>query len=49
MLLIKNGQVIDPASKTDAPMDVLLDGSKRLARGGNLPRSKTPMFSMQLE
>jgi dihydroorotase len=26
MLLIKNGRVIDPASKTDAPMDVLLDG-----------------------
>jgi dihydroorotase len=25
MLLIKNGRVIDPASKTDAPMDVLLD------------------------
>ena len=26
MLLIKNGRVIDPASKTDAPMDVLIDG-----------------------
>ena len=26
MLLIKNGRVIDPASKTDAAMDVLLDG-----------------------
>jgi dihydroorotase len=26
MLLIRNGRVIDPASKTDAPMDVLLDG-----------------------
>jgi len=26
MLLIKNGRVIDPASKSDAPMDVLLDG-----------------------
>jgi dihydroorotase len=26
MLLIKNGRVLDPASKTDAPMDVLLDG-----------------------
>ena len=26
MLLIKNGRVIDPVSKTDAPMDVLLDG-----------------------
>ena len=26
MLLIKNGRVIDPASKTDAAMDVLVDG-----------------------
>src|SRR5215467_13774381 len=26
MLLIKNGRVLDPAFKTDAPMDVLLDG-----------------------
>jgi dihydroorotase len=25
MLLIKNGRVVDPASNTDAPMDVLLD------------------------
>jgi dihydroorotase len=28
MLLIKNGRVIDPASKTDAARDVLLDGEK---------------------
>jgi len=28
MLLIKNGRVIDPASKTDAAIDVLLDGEK---------------------
>src|SRR5207302_787 len=28
MLLIKNGRVIDPASKTDASLDVLLDGEK---------------------
>src|SRR5467141_1260384 len=28
MLLIKNGRVIDPASKTDATLDVLLDGEK---------------------
>jgi dihydroorotase len=26
MLLIKNGRVIDPASKTDAPRDILLEG-----------------------
>jgi dihydroorotase len=28
MLLIKNGRVIDPASGTDAPRDVLLDGER---------------------
>jgi len=26
MLLIKNGRILDPASKTDAPRDILLDG-----------------------
>ena len=28
MLLVKNGRVLDPASNTDAPRDVLLDGEK---------------------
>ncbi|MGB7283289.1 MAG: dihydroorotase [Candidatus Acidiferrum sp.] len=28
MLLVKNGRVIDPATQTDAPLDVLLDGEK---------------------
>jgi len=28
MLLIKNGRVLDPASKTDGVLDVLLDGEK---------------------
>src|SRR5437588_6119220 len=28
MLVIKNGRVIDPASKTDAALDVLVDGEK---------------------
>jgi dihydroorotase len=28
MLLVKNGWVLDPASQTDAAMDVLLDGEK---------------------
>src|SRR5262249_26171777 len=28
MLLIKNGRVMNPASKTDAAMDVLLDGDR---------------------
>jgi dihydroorotase len=36
MLLIKNGRLIDPASKTDAAMDVLLDGElvKEIAAPG---------------
>ncbi len=36
MLLIKNGRVIDPASGTDARMDVLLDGDRIAAVGPNL-------------
>src|SRR5260370_4663448 len=28
MLLVKNGRVIDPARKTDAALDVLLDGDR---------------------
>jgi dihydroorotase len=28
MLLVKNGRLLDPASKTDAAMDVLLDGER---------------------
>ena len=28
MLLIKNGRVLDPASKTDAPRDILVDGER---------------------
>ena len=46
MLLIKNGRVLDPASKTDATLDVLLDGEQIAkigagsfgARRGNLRR-----------
>jgi dihydroorotase len=38
MLLIKNGRVLDPASKMDASMDVLVDGEKiaELASPGKL-------------
>jgi dihydroorotase len=38
MLLIRNGRVIDPASKTDAAQDILLDGEKivELAAAGKL-------------
>ncbi len=28
MLLVKNGRVLDPASRTDAPRDILLDGER---------------------
>ncbi len=34
MLLIKNGRVLDPASRTDAALDVLLDG-ERIAQVGS--------------
>ena len=36
MLLIKNGRVLDPASKTDANLDVLLDGGRIASVGANL-------------
>ncbi len=38
MLLIKNGRVLDPSSKTDAKMDVLIDGEKiaKIAGPGTL-------------
>jgi dihydroorotase len=40
MLLIKNGRVLDPATKTDAVQDVLLDGEKivEVAANGKLTR-----------
>jgi len=31
MLLISNGRVVDPASGTDAPRDILLDGDRIVA------------------
>lgn len=36
MLLIKNGRVIDPATKTDAALDVLVDGDRVAAVGPKL-------------
>src|SRR6202162_2535365 len=36
MLLIKNGRVLDPASRTDAALDVLLDGERIAQVGANL-------------
>ncbi len=39
MLLIKNGRVLDPSSKTDAVLDLLLDGEKikEVAPKGKIP------------
>jgi dihydroorotase len=48
MLLIKNGRVLDPASKTDAAQDILLDGEKivQLAAPGRLAadHKNAPVF-----
>ena len=43
MLLIKNGRVLDPASKTDAVRDLLLDGetiAEIAATGENFSRQR---------
>ncbi|HEY2121346.1 MAG TPA: dihydroorotase [Candidatus Acidoferrum sp.] len=42
MLLIKNGRVLDPASKTDAAQDILLDGERiaEIAPAGKITRAK---------
>jgi dihydroorotase len=46
MLLVKNGRVLDPASKTDAPLDLLLDGENiaDIAAPGKLVPQKTEVF-----
>lgn len=38
MLLIKNGRVVDPVTKTDRIMDILIDGNKIVATGEHLER-----------
>jgi dihydroorotase len=42
MLLIKNGRVLDPASKTDAAQDILLDGEKiaEISAPGKITRAR---------
>ncbi len=42
MLLIKNGRVVDPAGKTDAAQDILLDGEKiaEIGAPGKITRAK---------
>jgi dihydroorotase len=44
MLLIKNGRVLDPASKTDATQDVLLDGARIAKIGANLAAPDAEVF-----
>lgn len=44
MLLIKNGRVLDPASKTDAALDVLLDGDKIAKVGAKLSAPDAEVF-----
>jgi dihydroorotase len=44
MLLIKNGRVLDPASKTDAPLDILLDGDRISKTGANLSAQGAEIF-----
>src|SRR4029077_19907473 len=43
MLLIKNGRVLDPATKTDASLDILLDGEKirEVAPAGKFSSAQT--------
>jgi dihydroorotase len=44
MLLIKNGRVVDPASNTEAPLDVLLDGGSINKVGANLSQPDAEIF-----
>lgn len=44
MLLIKNGRVLDPASQTDAALDVLLDGEKIAQVGPSLSAPGAEVF-----
>jgi dihydroorotase len=46
MLLVKNGRVLDPATKTDQPLDVLLDGERiaDVAAAGKIPTNNAEIF-----
>jgi dihydroorotase len=44
MLLIKNGRVLDPASKMDATVDLLLDGDRIWKTGANLSAEGAEVF-----
>jgi dihydroorotase len=47
MLLIKNGRVLDPARRTDAALDVLLDGERitEVAPAGKIPAHRAEVFN----
>ena len=47
MLLIKNGRVLDPATKTDAALDVLLDGERISKIGAESLRARRGNFRRQ--
>lgn len=44
MLLIKNGRVVDPATKTDAALDVLIDGDRIAKVEANLSAPNAEVF-----
>lgn len=44
MLLIKNGRVVDPVTKTDSVMDVLVDGEQVVRVGSGLSAGDTEVF-----
>src|SRR5579862_7766049 len=44
MLLIKNGRVLDPAGRTDAALDVLLDGDRISKIGAGLSEAGAEIF-----
>src|SRR5271156_5297483 len=47
MLLIKNGRVLDPATKTDSVQDVLLSGDRIEKIGANISAPDTEVFDAQ--
>ena len=44
LLLIKNGRLLDPASKTDAQHDLLLQGPRIVRVGPDLTSSDAEVF-----
>jgi dihydroorotase len=45
MLLIKNGRVVDPASRTESALDILIDGEKILRLGPSLAADGAEIFN----